>query len=258
MNSWIAISPTEHANCHWQQRINYLFAANMTVAPVLVAELSKVAPLYSLAFVKADQGYQLVVILGLGADRNFYVNNKGQWLCDYIPAAIRGYPFVLAKTSNDDDRILCIDEQMLSTNAGNLRLFDDAGNLTGVAAETFGFLKECDVSRRTTEAACDSLEKAGLIEPWPLQINSVEGGETSAVDGLYRINEAALNALDADAFAALRIHGALLIAYAQLFSVNQLGQLRELALFLSKEAEIHSSAGLSADDSVLNFDLLDN
>ncbi|MDO9520919.1 MAG: SapC family protein [Pseudohongiella sp.] len=256
MNSWIAVSPTDHAKSYWQQRVGYHFAAKMNATPVLVAELSKVAPLYPLAFVKGEFGYHFVAILGLGPERNFYVNNQGQWLCDYIPASIRGYPFILANNDSGDRRIFCIDADMLSTNPGNPPLFDDSGNLTGIAADTFSFLQQCDSSRQITEAACQNLDNAGLIEPWPLELSAAESGVVSTVQGLYRINETALNALDAETFAALRIHGALLIAYSQLLSINQLDQLTKLAQYLSKETELRDITGVSSDDSVLNFDSL--
>ena len=49
------------------------------------------------------------------------------------------------------------------------------------------------------------------------------------VEGLYRIDEAALNALPDDAFMPLRKTGALPLAYAQLLSMNQLALLPKAA-----------------------------
>jgi hypothetical protein len=49
------------------------------------------------------------------------------------------------------------------------------------------------------------------------------------VTGLYRIDEAVLNALENEDFLTLRQSGALLVADAQLLSMNQIAVLKQLA-----------------------------
>jgi hypothetical protein len=64
---------------------------------------------------------------------------------------------------------------------------------------------------------------------------SIKQGEQSvSVNGLYRIDEAALNALGNKAFLALRRSGALPVAYAQLLSMNQMGVLQRLLQIQAK------------------------
>jgi len=73
-----------------------------------------------------------------------------------------------------------------------------------------------------------------------------------------------LNALPADAFAALRKQGALTLAYGQLFSTTQVDKLTERARFHAKHSAQHQPApfdgnydGLFGDDDELTFDFGD-
>ena len=79
------------------------------------------------------------------------------------------------------------------------------------------------------------LADAGVIEAWPLQIGRGEGQEPLKVNGLFRISEKALSGLDAEALHALR-GGPLSLAYAQLFSTHQFGELKKRADLLAEAA----------------------
>jgi hypothetical protein len=94
------------------------------------------------------------------------------------------------------------------------------------------FLSQAEMSRVATQAAIDALAAAHLIQPWPLAIEQDQ--QNVPVTGLYRVDEAALNALENEAFLALRPSGALTLAYAQLFSMNQLAVLQKLVQVQTK------------------------
>ncbi|TDO03467.1 SapC family protein [Halomonas ventosae] len=234
MPQWSAISRTEHADSHYLPRQGYGFAARDPVVPILIAELTKLLPHYALGFIQQDedsrQDYQPVALTSLGGQQNLYVHPDGRWLGSYVPAGLRGYPFTLANTQ-DRQQVLCIAQDHLLEGHQGEALFDDDGNLTDKVQQTLNFLTQCDQNRQVTRAASQRLGETGLIEPWPLKVERGEGKEPRAVQGLYRINEKALNELAADAFADLRKHGALVLAYAQLFSMSQLAQLTERARF---------------------------
>lgn len=85
-----------------------------------------------------------------------------------------------------------------------------------------------------------------------------EGQEPLKVNGLYRISEKALTGLDAEALHALR-GGSLSLAYAQLFSTHQLGELTKRADLLAdaaKSQEVPESLDSLFDsgDDDLTFD----
>jgi len=72
-----------------------------------------------------------------------------------------------------------------------------------------------------TQHAVDLLAEHELIEAWPLNIQNAEG-ESQPVSGLFRIKEAALKGVTADALKTLQEGNALSLAYAQLFSQHRL------------------------------------
>ena len=262
MSSWIAVSRTEHANKHWRPRSGYEFAAAQQAVSVVVAELSKLLPHYAMGFLQAEDGaYQLIALLGLGSGQNLYVTDNHQWLCSYVPAAMRAFPFAL---HNDPaaNRVFCIYDTHLNDDDSLPRLVNADGELDKLVAESLDFITQCEQNRLVTTAACAALASAGVIEPWPVSINRPQPQEPLQINGLCRINEEALGKLDADVFAGLRTSGALAVAYAQLLSMNQLSVLERLDQFHSEivsQQPANSGLGnvgfsLSEDEGSLMFD----
>lgn len=260
MNSWTVISRSEHAQSYWRQRQGFAFASEQQVAEVLLAELGALLPNYVMGFLKENGTYRLITLLGLGSERNYYVGLDNKWLCTVIPAALRGYPFTLLGNSGNEDKVLCIDQDYLTEDSNDLPLFQEDGELTPLMAETLDFLNKCDENRKLTQNACNKLAEAGLIEPWPLRLKYGDGDETSPVEGLYRIKESALNSISRTSLASLRASAALPLAYAQLFSMNQLNQLSQRAELINlQKAQVDSKqelSGLFEDEGTLNFDAL--
>ena len=224
-----------------------------------MVELFKLLPYYPLGFIHQDNTYQPVALTGLGDGQNLYLNHDGKWLVPYVPAFLRSHPFRLL-TNENNQQILCIHEDHLVDNSQGQPIFDDDGNLAKPVQDTLNFLNECEKNRKVTQAACSALDQAGVIEKWPLQIKQQEGQEPTRVDGLYMISENALNNLNAEIFAGLRSHGALGLAYAQLFSMNQINQLTELAKYHARlKATQQQKANINpeeifGDDDKISFD----
>jgi len=257
MPQWIAVSRTEHADRYYQPRQGYGFASEQAATPILQAELSKLLPHYTLAFVPQGLGYQAVALLSLDGQKNLYVHSDGRWLGTYVPASLRGYPFTLANTE-DSKTVLCVDQSQLSSESGGA-LFNADGELNEPVARTLDFLQQCEKNRQVTAAATQALAEAGVIEAWPLKLNTAEGQEPVPVNGLYRINEQALNNLDDDAYAKLR-GGPMALAHAQLFSMSQLNQLTDRVKFHDKHTagkedpvDLEDLFGDDDDDLSFNF-----
>ncbi|MDP1605898.1 MAG: SapC family protein [Rhodocyclaceae bacterium] len=64
------------------------------------------------------------------------------------------------------------------------------------------FLSQVANNRSATQRLCDLLQKHQIIQPWPIKVQGDQGEQ--AVEGLYRIDETALNQLPAEAFIELR------------------------------------------------------
>jgi hypothetical protein len=228
------------------------------------AELSKVAAVMPMGFIKQEAGYQLVGITSLEPGMNLYVTPDGKWRGKYIPAALRGYPFKLVRQESSDKSILCIDEAsglvMDNTEDGNA-FFDDQNEPTQEIKDILNFLTEVEGSRTATQGAVNALADADLITPW--ELNLKQGEEVVPVKGLFCIDEAALNKLDDEDFLTVRKAGGLALAYAQLLSMNQLAVLERLGelqgQILAQQAAKTEAAGLTGfslaeDEGSLMFD----
>ena len=264
MTEFAAITNERHANKVWKRVTDYAFAAAEMVIPVLGVEFSKVVPAMPMGFIEQEAGYQLIAITSLQPGTNLYVAPDGKWLVPYIPAALRAYPFRLVQQENAENFTLCINEAsglvMENTEDGN-GFFDDQDKPTQGIKDILNFLSEVEANRAATQVAVNALADAGLIIPWALNLK--QGEKVVPVEGLFHVDEAALNKLDDEDFLALRKAGGLPVAYAQLLSMNQLAVLERLGEIqgqilaqtaANSEAANLTGFSLAEDEGSLMFD----
>ena len=264
MTEFTAIAPESHAKKVWKKVPDYAFAAADSVIPLMGAELSKTISAMPTGFIKQEVGYQLVAITSLQAGMNLYVAPDGKWLGAYIPAMLRAYPFQLVQPESADKSILCINEAsglvVESTEEGNA-FFDDQNQPTRGIKDILNLLSEVEANLAITQGAVNTLDDAGLITPWVLSLK--QGEEVVPVTGLFHVDEAAFSKLDDDDFLALRKAGSLIVAYAQLLSMNQLALLGRLGALrgqiLAQEAANSEAINLtgfslSEEEGSLMFD----
>lgn len=259
MPKYVPVNYATFASRGWRKVPSYAFAARQSVVPVVLEELPHVLPITPLAFVQqpeesGESGYQLVAVMSPAPQLNLFVAPDGRWLGGYVPAAFRAYPFRLIEVKADDtSHVLCFDEESgLLTQAGapGSEPFFVDGSPTAVVEKIMQFLTAQQQGRALAQQAVALLAEHGVIEPWALNIKISEA-DTLPVAGLFRINEAALKALDGAALKALQEGNALSLAYAQLYSQQRLGnfdrlyQLRQQLLqSTSENQEPQQAAGI--------------
>jgi hypothetical protein len=222
-----AISRERHASQRFTPYTSYAFTATDAVCALVNQELPKAMTVLPIAFLAIESAFVPVAVLGLIPGKNLFVAQNGKWVTSYVPAAYRGYPFVLANTP-EGKQVLCIDEDsgLLSDSQGE-PFFTEDGQPSKQVSEVLAFLNNIATNRQATQTICALLQKHNLIQPWPIKIQGAEDEQTVA--GLYRIDETAMNQLPTDAFIELRDAGALVTAYCQLLSMQNLQTLGQLA-----------------------------
>lgn len=234
---FVALSASRHGGKGWLKVADYLFAEHANLAPLVGEELPYALGTIPMGFrQRGEGGYELVAIMSLQPQRNLFVHPDGRWIGKYTPAALRGYPFQLRREAGGERHVLCFDEAsgLLLDNPQDdgEPFFDNAGEPGALVKRLLDFLSQWERQREATQRAVDRLAWLELIVPWEMKVKTGSaGGDTQAVQGLYRIDEKALNALDTKGLAALQEAHALPIAYAQLFSqhhISVLGQLYHL------------------------------
>ena len=173
--------------------------------------------------------FQPLAVTGLEPDRNLCVDATGDWLPTfYCPAYVRRYPFCTAQVRGDASAmqsVILVDEQGLGPQPPHL--FDARGEPTPRWRELMRFIEEIDAACRQTDAFCTAISGLGLLEPFEADVNPVLG-HRKRVTGMWRIEEARLNALPADSLADLMQRGFLARIYAHLMSLDNFHRLLEL------------------------------
>jgi len=228
MNDLIPVSRERHGERKWTRFKDFSFASRMTRVPITGRELVEAAMAMPLAFTETSGRYSLVAMLSVVPDKNMLVGPAGQWLGAHIPLVLRGYPFRMRRQG--DNLALCVDEaglQPVGSFEGE-RFFDKDGNPSPETKAMNDYLAPIEANLLATDQAVSLLARAGVLKPWGLTVNT-ETAVDQKVEGLHIVSEAALNALDDDAFLKLRKGSALPIAYAQLFSMKALVIFEHLA-----------------------------
>lgn len=231
MTKFTPLTLKDHGSKKWVRRNNYSFAAHTAVVPLVSSELSSAALEFPIGFVLDGGQFTLVALLAFRSAENYFVGPNGRWLGGYIPVALRSHPFRLLRSMDQPGKmLLCVDEESdcVGENVNGEPLFDASGNPVEAVMEVLRFLETFELQRRMTDEAVGALNDSKLISPWAISVVAPDRPKES-VDGVYRIDEKALNQLADDAFLKLRALRALPIAYVQLLTMQQIRRLGQLA-----------------------------
>ncbi|MGV3492950.1 MAG: SapC family protein [Ramlibacter sp.] len=194
---------------HRRRRIlpsrGFAFARKANAIYLAAAEFAEACKEYAIVFTRGSGGRLVpVVVLGLRARENLFIDDAGAWQGRYIPAFVRRYPFVLAELPGQSLAV-CIDEACPGVNeAEGEALFDAHGQDTPFLRGALDFLAACQREHVRTEAFCRRLEQAGLLTAMDARADLVDGRSFS-LQGLLVVDEKKLLALpDAQALALFR------------------------------------------------------
>jgi len=187
--------------------------------PVVVHEFVVAGAEFPIVFVKANESYQPVAMLGLTAKQNLFMQDS-QWQALYVPRAVRNYPLVLVKDKPDGDRLLvALDEasERVSQADGHA-LFNDDGTESEFLTQRKQQMAEYIDMGSVTHNFVKKLQSLELIVEQVLTLNI--NGEERRINGIHLINEKKLNELTDEQFLDLRKSGYLAAIYAQLMSLQ--------------------------------------
>jgi hypothetical protein len=229
----VPIDRNRHAGKAYRQGAGYGFVATQAVVPLVGAELATAAVAMPIGFIDHAGHYLPVAVMSPAQGRNLFVGPNGQWLGLYLPAMLRSYPFRLGRVQGTEQMTVFIDEDSglivdAEADGGAARFFESDGSPSAALKATGELLQQIERDRSATELAVAALAEAGLFVPWTFTVK-LDGQQVNA-SGLFRVDEAKLNALDGEAFMKLRKSSSLVLAYAHLISTHTTGRLEQLAL----------------------------
>lgn len=195
---------------------------------IAAIEFLQVSKEYSIVFAKGgDNKVFPVVLLGLKENQNLFVDDKGNWTANYIPAYVRRYPFILATPDEKQANFtVCIDESFPGFNTakeGN-PLFDEKGEQLDLLNQAVDFLKDYQTHVHLTTLFCENLSKLDILEP--MQANmEFANGEKGALGGFLGVSREKLKALKPAQFAELMKTDQMELIFAHMASLQNLNSL---------------------------------
>ncbi|MBI2993241.1 MAG: SapC family protein [Gammaproteobacteria bacterium] len=224
----VPLSREQHKNLYIEPVEGFGFAAGSNSLYIAAVEFPRAAREYPIVFGKDAQGNVFpVVLLGLKKNQNVFVNKKGEWKADYIPAYARRYPFILATPDAGKDQFaVCIDESYAGFNTAKegQALFNAKGEQSKSLKQAVDFLKDYQKHVRLTATFCKELVDSGLLEPMQANI-ALKSGEKLTVGGFQCVKREKLKALPPKKILDLLKSDQLELIYLHLESLNNVGAL---------------------------------
>lgn len=219
----VPVSAERHGDWSLQMGKDYGFAREVNSVPVLAAEFLAAAPQYAIVFAGDGKDVFPSIVLGMRANENAFVDEAGTWVGEYIPAFLRRYPFVFARSEDGETFTLCIDEEFDGFNKDGRgeRLFDSEGSRTQFLDSMLNFTREYQSLFQRTTIFCRRLMENDLLEAASAQF-SLPGGQSSSLTGFFTINREKLKALAPEVLSEMTRTDELELCYAHLHSLRNL------------------------------------
>jgi len=225
-NSIKPVNFENHKNIKIKLGNDFRHAENQQVVPIIVHEFSAVSAEMPIFFVKNSETgeFQSVALLGLKPNENVFYQG-GKWLARNVPAIITHHPFALVPSQDDENQLQVVlkeDSHVISQDEGEA-IFDEEGNETEYMVKRKNSIGLYFENSRITKAFIEQINTLGLLQEKSLTLDL--NGEKVALNGVYMVDEKALNELSEQDFLMLRKKGFLAPIYSHLNSSHQLANI---------------------------------
>ena len=220
----VPLNKEQHAATKINNNNAFSHISSEHLLPVVVHEFVVAGAEFPIVFVKANDTFQPVAMLGLAAQQNLFMQND-QWQALYVPRAVRNYPLVLVKDSAENERLLvALDESSERIGeAEGFPLFNEDGSESEFLTHRKQQMAEYIDMGMVTKNFIAKLQSLDLIveQVLTLKVND----EERRINGIFLIDEKKLNELSDEVFLELRKNGYLAAIYAQLMSLRHTQEL---------------------------------
>ncbi|MEM9388750.1 MAG: SapC family protein [Pseudomonadota bacterium] len=210
--------------------------ARERTVPVAVCEFAKVATQHPIVFTKsaATGRFVAVAMMGFEEGENLLVE-QGEWQGAYIPLNLARQPFFLGHDSASEGApshyTVCVDMDSAAICSEpdpgrTLRVFEEDGDTTDYYKRTREMLLGLLADGAVATTLIDTLLEYKLLTPIQLDI-TLRSEASMHIDGLYTVDESALDAASGEMLAALQRRGLLKALYTIIVSLEQIPALIE-------------------------------
>ncbi len=222
-NNIVPITAEQHGEMYLDRVDNFSYAKDLGFVYVFCMEFIRAAKEYPIVFSVASGEVFPVAMLGLRNDQNVFLDDKGNWLVDYIPAYIRRYPYMLVEDQQNKGKyVMCIDDSFpgLNKEGRGERLYNDDGSDGPGIEHAKEFLVTFQKNINITTAFCKRLQELDLLVP----MQPPTGAKRKRVDleGFAVIDRNRIFDLEDDKLVELMRSDDLELIFMHMFSANLL------------------------------------
>jgi hypothetical protein len=210
------------------------FCRSINALALSFSEFNFAARDYPIVFASADAGetYAPVIILGLADEQNLFVDAAGKWDdTAYLPAFVRRYPFCISRLAVEgeprSEKVVCVATAHLDRQGSPL--FDAKGTPTPQWQAAERLLQEYEADLDTTAQMCATFKQLELLSPFTFQVVQ-DNAPGLKLQGMHRIDEDKLKALEPADHKALVTKGLMGKIYAHIHSLENFARLYQRAV----------------------------
>jgi hypothetical protein len=215
------LSSSAHSSYRTRAAETAPFLAGTHAVPITIDEFVTAQRYYPIVFSVGENAVPLA-LMGLNEGVNVFVDEGGKLLGEtYVPAYIRRYPFMLARTNpNADELSLCFDP-----NSGLVGDFEegnplfDGGQVSETTTAILKFCEEFELSAQRTTAFMTELKETGLLIDGEASVQVAGMEQPFVYRGFQMVSEEKFRDLRGDELRKINQNGILQLALAHLFSL---------------------------------------
>jgi hypothetical protein len=242
MSTPIPLQNDKHAKLKVVESGDYTRYKERHLIPIISQDFFSLAAEFPLVFVKNNETDEFVpvAIMGLREGMNLYCQTE-QWQAQVIPVSFNNLPFGIARVDPEGEQFAVMideDSSLLSEDKGE-RLFKEDGQRTEYFDRRVEAIVNVAQQTLNTQAICKHLAEKELFMTQQLQLRHRPDVPSYNIDGIYTVNEEALNALSDEDYLELRKRGLLGMIYAHLSSLQQFRRISKLQYEADKAAGVY-------------------
>ena len=215
------LSSNLHGNYKTRQSESAPFLANAHAVPITVDEFVSCQRFFPIVFSIGENPVPLA-LMGLNEGVNVFLDDDGKLLGEtYVPAYIRRYPFMLARTSPDAEELsLCFDPDsgMVGEYEEGNPLFEN-GQVSETTNAILKFCEEFELSAQRTNAFMQELQASGLLMDGEASVQVTGMEQPFIYRGFQMVNEEKFRELRGDELRKMNQNGMLPLVMAHLYSL---------------------------------------
>jgi len=213
-----------HANYRLRTPDKAPFFAQAHAVPVTIDEFVNAQRFYPIVFSVGDNPVPLA-LMGLNEGVNVFLDDSGELRGElYVPAYVRRYPWLLARTSPDAPELsLCFDPDsgVVGEYEDGEPLFD--GDKPSIATNNVvKFCEDFEMSAQRTGAFVKELQDLGLLMDGEVSIQLDSEEQPYVYRGFLMVNEEKFKALTDEQLRKISDNGILPLVIAHLFSLSMI------------------------------------